>query len=302
MDIVSSDLASNIRPFRADEVLFKTERGQKVTLSLYLKLYEKQLYNENLSENTIAMYSRTVQMFYEQFGTITKGYLMAWKGMMLEKYKPATVNLRIIEMNRFLKYCRKYELCLRCAKIQQKFMVDNVISIRQYTALKEKLKRDGHTKAFFAIWILGSTGVRVSELVSLRIRDLYEGQADIYSKGGKYRHIFIPSRLCKEAIKWVESEGRTDGSLFLNNHGETISTRGIERMVKYYGTKYHIDPCVLHPHSFRHMFAIEFLKKRPNELTLLADLLGHQSLDTTRLYLHRSSVECRNLFERTVSW
>lgn len=149
--------------------------------------------------------------------------------------------------------------------------------------------------------MLGTTGMRIGELTNLRIENIQNTIVDIYAKGGKYRRVYIPSKLSKELRNWFISEGRYSGFVFLNRYGNKLSGKGISIQLKTYAREYGINPSVVHPHAFRHFFAKSFLLKYP-DLPLLADLLGHENLSTTRLYLRKSSQEQQNLIDKTVTW
>ena len=99
----------------------------------------------------------------------------------------------------------------------------------------------------------------------------------------------------------MKKDGRTSGYLFLNRFGERITTRGISQQLKNYAIKYELNPAVVYPHSFRHRFAKNFLEKF-NDISLLADLMGHESIETTRIYLRRSSTEQQTIVDKIVTW
>ena len=120
------------------------------------------------------------------------------------------------------------------------------------------------------------------------------GYFDIYGKGGKLRRLYIPEILQKEALRWLESEGRSSGYLFLNRFGKQITPRGIASQLKTFAKKYGLDEAVVYPHSFRHRFAKNFLEKR-NDIALLADLMGHEHIETTRIYLRQTASEQREV-------
>ncbi len=115
------------------------------------------------------------------------------------------------------------------------------------------------------------------------------------------RRLYFPEKLRKEALIWLEKEGRSCGFLFLNTKGERLTPRGISIRLKEFARKYGIDPDQVHPHAFRHLFAKNFLKKN-NDIALLADLLGHSSIETTRIYLQQSSREQGKMVEEIVDW
>lgn len=186
-------------------------------------------------------------------------------------------------------------------KEQKKTYLDTVISQRDYERLKRCLKRDGNLYWYFVVRFLGATGARISELLQIKIEDLKLGYLDLYSKGGKIRRLYFPRSLCGEAIPWFMEHGITSGFIFLNHRGKLITSRGISLQLKHLAVRYHINPDTVYPHSFRHRFAKNFLK-RFNDISLLADLMGHDSIETTRIYLTRSSQEQKALLDRIITW
>lgn len=140
------------------------------------------------------------------------------------------------------------------------------------------------------VWYLAATGARVSELIQIKIEHVELGYFDLYTKGGKLRRLYIPKKLRTETIEWLEETNRSSGYLFLNRYGERITTRGISQQLKNYADKYGLDKKVVYPHSFRHRYAKNFLEKY-NDIALLADLMGHESIETTRIYLRRTASE-----------
>ena len=123
----------------------------------------------------------------------------------------------------------------------------------------------------------------------------------LYSKGGKLRRIYIPKALREEALAWLRERGQESGFLFLNRQGKKITTRGIAGQLKVLAKRYELDPAVVYPHSFRHRYAKSFLE-RFNDIALLADLMGHESIETTRIYLRRTSTEQQEIVDRIVNW
>ena len=115
------------------------------------------------------------------------------------------------------------------------------------------------------------------------------------------RRIYIPQKLKDEALSWLATRGQSSGFLFINRSGERITARGIAAQLKKLAIKYKLNPAVVYPHSFRHRFAKNFLEKF-NDISLLADLMGHESIETTRIYLRRTSTEQRTIVDRVVTW
>jgi len=263
--------------------------------------YETWLKRNNLSDSTIQNYVWTADFFEKRYPEVSKVNLLLYREFLIENYSPATVNVRILGINKYLEYLNKSKLKLRCVKIQQKNFLENVISNPDYRYLKRKLKTMENKQWYFAVWFMAATGARVSELVRFKAEHVLEGYVDLYTKGGKLRRIYIPARLRAEAVQWVQAERRDTGFLFVNRFGAPISTRGMAQQIKRYAIKYQLDPQVVYPHSFRHRFAKNFLDKY-NDLALLADLMGHESVETTRIYLKRTSTEQKGIVNRVVTW
>lgn len=263
--------------------------------------FEDYLKKGNHSANTIEAYLWTVNYFTNHYEQVTSANLLAYKGYLMENYKPKTVNLRIQAMNKYLEYLEQPALRLKSVKIQQKNFLENVISNADYTFLKRQLKKDGNTEWYFVVWYLAATGARVSELIQIKIEHVQIGYFDLYTKGGKLRRLYIPKKLRNETMKWLKETNRSSGYLFLNRYGQRITTRGISQQLKNYADKYGLDKKVVYPHSFRHRYAKNFLEKY-NDISLLADLMGHESIETTRIYLRRTASEQQELVDKIVTW
>lgn len=200
-----------------------------------------------------------------------------------------------------MEYLEEQQLQLKAVKVQQKNFLENVISNADYNFLKKQLKKDSNMEWYFVVWYLAATGARVSELIQIKIEHIEIGYFDLYTKGGKLRRLYIPQKLKKETLEWLEEKHRSSGYLFLNRYGERITTRGISQQLKNYAEKYGLDKKVVYPHSFRHRYAKNFLEKY-NDIALLADLMGHESIETTRIYLRRTASEQQELVDKIVTW
>lgn len=268
------------------------------------------LKRSNKSAHTITAYCGSVKLFFQLYQQITPDTLRSYRQYLIERYRPATVNQRIIAINcysRFLTeaweddYLSLKEYQLHSVKLQQKSFLDTVISNEDYELLKRRLKADHKDMWYFVVRFLGATGARVSELTQIKVEDLMLGYLDLYSKGGKLRRIYLPETLCHEALHWCTSRHQLSGFLFLNKQGHPITTRGIHCQLKNFAHRYGINPDTVYPHSFRHRFAKNFLSKC-SDIALLADLLGHENIETTRIYLTRSSQEQQELMDQLITW
>ena len=263
--------------------------------------FEQFLRKENLSTNTVDAYCWTAEYFIQHFGTAASETLLAYKGYLMENFKPKTVNLRIQAINKYLEFLGLTQLRLKSVKIQQKNFLENVISNADYQFLKSSLKKDGNREWYFVVWFLAATGARVSELIQIKVEHVHIGYFDIYSKGGKVRRLFIPKRLREETEKWFKETQQSTGYIFRNRFGERITTRGISQQLKNYAERYGLNANVVYPHSFRHRYAKNFLEAF-NDIALLADLMGHESIETTRIYLRRTASEQQKIVDKVVNW
>ncbi|MFB9274176.1 tyrosine-type recombinase/integrase [Cohnella cellulosilytica] len=259
------------------------------------------LRKNNLSENTLTSYLWTVNYYLVHYNDVSKENLLAYKGYLLEVFKPKTVNLRIQAINKYLEFIGKGKLQLKFVKVQQKNFLENVISNADYTFLKNCLRKDSNMEWYFVVWYLAATGARVSELIQIKVEHVEAGYFDLYAKGGKLRRLYIPKKLRIETIAWLKEVNISFGFLFLNRFGERITTRGISQQLKNYAEKYGVNSKVVYPHSFRHLYAKNFLEKY-NDIALLADLMGHESIETTRIYLRRTASEQQALVDKVVTW
>lgn len=263
--------------------------------------FERILRDEDLADNTVETYSYAVHDFLTRYKTLDRASLSAYKAFLISTYKPMTVNVRIQSLNKYMEALGHDELKMKTIKIPKESFLDHLISNEDYLSLKESLRKEPDLRWYFVVWFLATTGARISELVRFKVEDVHAGYVDIYSKGGRMRRLYFPDKLQREAIKWLENEGRNNGFLFLNTKGSRLTPRGISFRIKEFAAKYGIDPVIVHPHAFRHLFAKNFLQK-DNDIALLADLLGHSSIETTRIYLQQSSQEQGKMVDEIVDW
>ncbi len=266
-------------------------------------LSEFQLYliRRNMAGNTIRVYLYAIRQFFWLFSMLSASNLQLYKLYLLEHYKVQTVNLRVRAVNCYLEFRNISGCRLSMVKSQQKTYLERVISEADYEYLKACLQRDGNLLYYFAVRYMAATGVRVSELVQIETGDVGRGYKDLFSKGNKSRRIYIPTGLCQDTLRWIQRECRPTGPVFLNRYGRPLSPSGIRCQLKHFAFRYGMDPAVVYPHSFRHRFAKSFIE-HGGDIAFLSDLLGHESIETTRIYLRRSSSEQARLVNEIVDW
>lgn len=262
--------------------------------------FKNYLAKTNLAKNTVTSYVWTVQYFFNHYGEVNKKNLLAYKGYLVENFKPQTVNLRLQGINKYLEFTKQEKLKVKFVKVQQKNFLENVISDADYKFLKTRLKADGYDEWYFVVWFMAATGARVSELLHIKAEHVQIGYLDLYSKGGKIRRLYIPKNLRIEAMKWLKDKGVTSGYIFLNRFGDRITTRGIAQQLKHFAEKYGMNKEVVYPHSFRHRFANFKTDLSKNSAPYLAASTKTRQLQKS-LFLGTREWLCRTTGNSTVT-
>jgi len=264
--------------------------------------YEKYLKNKGFSVNTISSYLFAItQLKAKLKDKLNDELLLSHKEWLASRYSAKTANIRITAINSYLDFIKYQGIRLKGIRIQQKPYLDNVISNQEYERLRDSLLSNEELFWYFIVKFLTCTGARVSELRMFTVESVKTGHLDIISKGQKLRRIYIPKALQNDALAWLISCKKQSGFVFVRNSNEPISARGISFGLKRYAKKYGINPDVVYPHSFRHLFAKNFIQKNP-DIAFLADLMGHENIETTRIYLRRTAAEQRAIVDATIDW
>ena len=265
------------------------------------------LYEDEMARNTVISYLQAVRLFADRFDEITKGNLIEWKQEQLSRYKPTTVNLRIAGLMCYCRYA-KIPVRLKTVKMPNKTCVENVITQEQLDTLLHRLDQDGRRCWVVNILLLTKTGMRISEALRVRKSDIEHGQITMHTKD-HMRTIYFPASLIEHIWEDIADLSLSDQVIRCFGPGKrhqdkTLpirSTAGFRNDLNRLGVMYGIPKEVLHPHSFRHYFALEFLKEN-RDIALLADILGHRSIDMTRIYLRRSPEQLRDAVDKAVKW
>lgn len=274
-------------------------------MKIDIERFRQYLEDTNKSRNTVAMYMFSIRQFVRLHGEFTKANATAYKGWLIGRYKPKTVNTRLMALNVYAeKVLKRLSLKVGYVREQQKPFLENVISDADYEYFKASLLKSGNARDrfyYFVIRFLAATGARISEFIQFKAEHVRAGHVDIYGKGGKVRRVYFPKSLRDDALAWLGETGRASGFLWTGRSGERLTQRGIAQQLKDYARRFKIPEAVVYPHSFRHRFAKNFLE-RFNDITLLADLMGHESIETTRIYLRRTAEEQREVVDRVITW
>lgn len=222
-----------------------------------IRIFESYLFEQERAQNTIRSYIAGVTKFFIGYKEINKTNLILYKKYLIENYSPQTVNIRISAINYYLSLKQMDHYKLKHIPLPKYHFTEGIMSFPEYKTLCDYLK-EHNLRYYFIVRFLGSTGARISELVKFTIQDLEKGYAECHSKG-KFRRINIPQSLINESREFFQNHKK---ELFLNRYGAPISARGIAHNLKIYAEKCGIRKDVVHPHNFRHFFAIQFLKKK----------------------------------------
>ena len=191
-----------------------------------LPLFERILREEDFAENTVETYSFAVRDFLNRYKKPSRSSLSAYKAFLVNTYKPKTVNVRILSLNKYMEALGHDELKMKTIKMPKESFLDHIISNEDYISFKKSLRKEQDLRWYFIVWFLAATGARIGELIRFTVEDVHAGYVDIYSKGGRMRRLYFPEKLRKEALKWLKIEGRSNGFLFLNAKGGRLTPAG----------------------------------------------------------------------------
>ena len=263
----------------------------------HLISYEKYLTEEEKSKATIEKYMRDIRCFigFLKNGCVSKERTIAYKEYLSEKYAPASVNSMLVSLNCFLRYTGGQDYCVKLLKIQKQIFAseDKELSRQEYQRL---VKAAGNTRMAFIIRTICGTGIRVSELEYITVEAVRAGKAIVHCKN-KTRAIFIPAALQKILLKYIKETGLKNGTVFISRNGRPLNRKNIWRDMKALCTRARISEHKVFPHNLRHLFARTFYSVE-KDVVRLADLLGHSSINTTRIYTISTGRQHMNCLER----
>lgn len=237
------------------------------------------------SKHTIEKYRRDVQFFYLFLNdrNLDKKIVIKYKEHLMNRYAPRSVNSMLTALNSFFSFIGRFELKTKMIKIQKKIFLEETkhLTKEEYKKLVEASKNDMRMQLI--IETLCSTGMRVSELKYVTVENYEKGIINVYNKG-KQRTVFVPKKLIKKIRIYVHTKHIKKGMIFITKSGKGIDRIAIWRKMKKICTKANVYAGKVFPHNLRHLYAKTYycIKK---DLSKLADLLGHSSIDTTRIYV-----------------
>ena len=267
-----------------------------------LRNYEAYLQEQEKSKATIKKYMCDLQKIVDFIGEkkLSKLMMIEYKEhLRIQKaYKTSSINSFLVAANRFFEFMGWYELKVKTFKIQKEaFMPENKeLSKEEYRSLVKAALKQGKTKIGLIIQTICATGIRVSELSAISVGAVKKGVATIYSKG-KERQILIPRVLQVRLLHYIRKMGIKNGLVFQTSRGNAVDRTWIWREMKKLCEYTGVAQDKVFPHNLRHLFARTFFMLY-KDIAKLADMLGHSSIETTRIYLKESFSEHRKQLER----
>lgn len=264
-----------------------------------LSAFEQYLCKEEKSLATIEKYLRDVRGFLVFLAkqNICKQAVISYKEHLTEQYAPVSVNSMLIAVNRFLRFCGWETCCVRLLKIQRQIYCpeEKELTKAEYIRLCRTAAHKHNKRLNLILQTICGTGIRVSELQYITVKAVKYGKAVISLKG-KTRTVFLVRELQKKLLHYAAEQGIQSGCIFITKTGRPISRTNIWREMKKLCTEAGVNPKKVFPHNLRHLFARIFygLEK---DIAKLADILGHSSIDTTRIYIASTGAEHRRKLE-----
>ena len=266
-----------------------------------MKSYAEHLRMEECSESTVRKYDNALTALYgwlPEDKSVTKERLLAWKAEISEKNAASTVNVMISAVNSFFAFMSWDNLRVKQVKTQRRIYrdKDRELTKEEYMRLLNAARSKGNLRLYYLMQTLGSTGIRISELKYISVEALRSGSAVVDCKG-KQRVVLIPKKLRKALLDYCKEAGIVSGSVFVTKRGNPVNRSNIWRELQALCAAARVKPHKVFPHNFRHLFAVSYYRMA-KDVAKLADLLGHASIDTTRIYIMESGAEHERQMEK----
>ena len=266
-----------------------------------LAAYAAYLHMEERSPGTVEKYLRDVQAFTRWLDgrPVTRELAAGWKEYLHSQgYAPVTINAMLAALNSLLRFLGREDCRVKFLKIQRRLFREagRELTRPEYERLLMAARERGQDRLALLMETICATGIRVSEVRYLTVEAARRGRAEIALKG-KIRTILIPNKLCRKLLKYAGKHKTVSGEIFLTRNGTSMSRRQIwaelKRLCQYAG----VESTKVFPHNLRHLFATTFYKVC-KDIARLADVLGHSSIETTRIYLLTSGREHARQLDR----
>ena len=265
--------------------------------------YKQHLIENEKSAATVEKYMRDITAFMVWLNgrELDKGTVLEYKERLITSYAPRSVNSIISSLNSYFDYLGRHDCKVKTLKIQQQIFTEKEkeLTKAEYERLLNAAKRQGNERLYLLMQTVCSTGIRISELKHITAEAVKNGTAHISCKG-KMRTIFLPKLLCKMLKRYMKARNIKSGAVFITKSGRPLDRSNIWSEMKRAADSAGVASSKVFPHNLRHLFARTYyaIKK---DIVRLADILGHASINTTRIYtmesgeVHRRHIEQMHL-------
>ncbi len=272
----------------------------RILTSEAIERFRKYLRKEEKSENTIQKYLRDARAFaaYLAGTDVTKETVIAYKGKLLaESYAVRSVNSMLASLNSLFAFLGWMDCRVKSIKLQRQIYCpeEKELTKAEYIRLVNTAKQKGNERLNLILQTICGTGIRVSELQFISVEAVKRGKA-VVSLKGKTRTVFLVRELQKKLLRYAAEQGIKSGSVFITRTGKPISRTNIWREMKGLCEQAGVNPNKVFPHNLRHLFARVFYGIE-KDIAKLADILGHSSINTTRIYIISTGNEHRRRME-----
>ena len=260
-----------------------------------IESYRRWLIGMERSRGTISQYLRDIQslyLFLPEGQELDREQVQLWKASLAEKgLAPSTINAALTAVNGFFRFMHWEELTVRLLRRQKQLFRDNEreLTRKEYMRLVQTAARQGKNRLSLIMQSICATGIRISELRFLTVEALHTGRAMVDCKG-KNRVVLIPNELKRMLMRYVKEKGILSGSIFVTKKGRPVDRSNVWHEMKKLCQQAGVNARKVFPHNLRHLFAVTFYRQQ-KDLAKLADILGHSSIETTRIYAMESGAE-----------
>lgn len=273
-------------------------KGQIITARMIAE-FREHLILEERSEITVEKYIRDVKAFsaYTQNAAITKEAVIAYKKHLQENYAVRSVNSMLASINSLFAFLGWHDLKVKSLKLQQQVFCpeEKELTKAEYARLCRTAERKHNERLNLILQTICGTGIRVSELQYITVEAIKQGEAVVNSKA-KTRSVFIVKELKQKLLRFAAEQNIKNGMIFATRTGKPISRTNIWREMKALCEEANVNPKKVFPHNLRHLFARVFYGIE-KDIAKLADILGHSSINTTRIYIISTGTEHRQRME-----
>jgi len=270
----------------------------KISESNIIK-YKEFLKSEEKSKSTVEKYERDIRSFliFAKGKQIKKETVIEYKDYLKKRYAVRSVNSMLASLNGIFNFLSLYSLKVKSLKLQKQVFCpeEKELTREEYLRLCKAAKQNRNIRLALVLQTICSTGIRVSELKYITAQAVLKGEATVSSKA-KTRSVFIVKELKQKLLRYMAEQNIKSGMIFVTRTGKPISRTNIWREMKALCDEANVNPGKVFPHNLRHLFARVFYGIE-KDIAKLADILGHSSINTTRIYIISTGTEHRRKME-----